>query len=309
MADDSCASSSCRRWMAAAGATATADRGIRVEAGWRRAALMASFDRGATWQELGKRPGPAVMGRVETVLPARTGRRCWIGQARSTVDLLHAGMLLEARATAALAAGANLALVGDEIIQFGAAEAIGAGRFRLSSLLRGRFGPNGRAARIRLERTSCYSTARCCSRWTACQRPWAQKWQVRGRRALRTGRRGVKVTRRFRARRFARPVPVTSRASRNADGGVAISWARRSRSGWAWVNGGDAPLGEQSEAYEVTIRVLGSNVGRGPRSRATSTDRASRRAMAHPARSRSRSRRSGTHARSRNATRILFFRR
>ena len=40
---------------------------------------------------------------------------------------------------AALAAGANLALVGDELIQFGDVEAIGAGRFRLTRLLRGRY--------------------------------------------------------------------------------------------------------------------------------------------------------------------------
>jgi hypothetical protein len=40
----------------------------------------------------------------------------------------------------ALAAGANLALIGGELIQFGDIIPVGSGRFTLSRLLRGRFG-------------------------------------------------------------------------------------------------------------------------------------------------------------------------
>jgi hypothetical protein len=46
----------------------------------------------------------------------------------------------------AIMAGANLALIGDELIQFGRAEQLGPGLFRLSHLLRGRRGTEWAAA-------------------------------------------------------------------------------------------------------------------------------------------------------------------
>ena len=49
-------------------------------------------------------------------------------------------MWLESRGDPALADGANLAVLGDELIQFGTAEPLGGRRFRLSRLLRGRLG-------------------------------------------------------------------------------------------------------------------------------------------------------------------------
>ena len=35
--------------------------------------------------------------------------------------------------------------------------------------------------------------------------------------------------------------------------GLMLGWTRRSRGGWAWVDGDDAPLGESSEAYRVRL--------------------------------------------------------
>ena len=51
------------------------------------------------------------------------------------------------------------------------------------------------------------------------------------------------------------PCPVHLRASRTAPGDVNATWVRRSRSGWAWLDGLDAPLGESAERYR--IRVVG----------------------------------------------------
>jgi hypothetical protein len=39
----------------------------------------------------------------------------------------------------------------------------------------------------------------------------------------------------------------------NAGGDLTLSWIRRSRRGWAWVDEIDAPLGESREAYRVTV--------------------------------------------------------
>lgn len=49
------------------------------------------------------------------------------------------------------------------------------------------------------------------------------------------------------------PSPVHVRAEAQAGGDIAISWTRRSRQGWSWSDGGDAPLGEEREAYRIEI--------------------------------------------------------
>jgi hypothetical protein len=81
---------------------------------------------------------------------------------------------------------------------------------------------------------------------------------------------------------------------------------RRSRSGWAWVDGGDAPLAEESEAYEVMItgagfarqfRVPQPHHVYGPSEQAS--DGASGSVTIEVAQI-------GTHARSRKATMMLF---
>jgi len=62
------------------------------------------------------------------------------------VQLIDDAQWLSSCDDATLAAGANLALVGDELFQFADAEAIGPGTFRLSKLLRGRFATEGSTA-------------------------------------------------------------------------------------------------------------------------------------------------------------------
>lgn len=49
------------------------------------------------------------------------------------------------------------------------------------------------------------------------------------------------------------PAPVHLAVSATEDGGVIFSWVRRSRLGWRWIDGADAPLGEEVERYRVTI--------------------------------------------------------
>jgi hypothetical protein len=49
------------------------------------------------------------------------------------------------------------------------------------------------------------------------------------------------------------PSPVHLVAGRNAGGDIEIEWVRRSRLGWLWSGGGDAPLAEETESYRLTI--------------------------------------------------------
>lgn len=49
------------------------------------------------------------------------------------------------------------------------------------------------------------------------------------------------------------PAPVHLNARRLAGGTIRFGWTRRSRIGWSWLDGSDAPLGEESERYRIEI--------------------------------------------------------
>lgn len=53
--------------------------------------------------------------------------------------------------------------------------------------------------------------------------------------------------------------PVGLTATLSPDGDTSIAWVRRSREGWRWLDGIDAPLGEERERYRVT-RTVGDTV-------------------------------------------------
>lgn len=51
-----------------------------------------------------------------------------------------------------------------------------------------------------------------------------------------------------------RPVaPVNLEAALDGGNNLALSWTRRSRKGFAWTDEIDAPLGESTEQYRVTL--------------------------------------------------------
>jgi hypothetical protein len=53
---------------------------------------------------------------------------------------------------------------------------------------------------------------------------------------------------------WVRPLsPCRVTASFETQSGLTISWTRRSRAGFAWLDEIDAPLGESSELYRVTL--------------------------------------------------------
>lgn len=102
-----------------------------ASAGWRVAALEASHDAGASWHLAGATAPSATMGKASGVL-GEAGSTLF--DLRNSVDvaLLNDAMWLESRDDDALVAGANLAMLGSELIQFGDARPLGDRRFRLS---------------------------------------------------------------------------------------------------------------------------------------------------------------------------------
>jgi hypothetical protein len=116
-------------WVAAAGA---AD-------GWREAGIEISTDGGASYRSIGTIQRQSVLGTALTGLPAGATEG-WDRDATLDILLLSDRMWLESRSEQSVLAGANLALIGDELVQFTRAEAIAPRTFRLSGLLRGRRG-------------------------------------------------------------------------------------------------------------------------------------------------------------------------
>lgn len=108
-----------------------------VSGGWRRATLMTSIDGGATYAAAGSTALPAAMGRTATILAP--GDWALIDRTNAVdVQMVHSGIVLSDADEDALLAGANLAMIGDEALQFGRATPLGSGLWRLSELWRGR---------------------------------------------------------------------------------------------------------------------------------------------------------------------------
>ncbi len=218
--------------------------------GWRHAALALSLDGGASFESIGRTAPPAIIGEAIDA-PAPGQAAMFDSAAAVEIALLHDDMWIEGRSNDALAAGANLALLGDEIIQFGIAEPLGGGRFRLSQLLRGRRGSEWAAANHQPGERFVLLDRASLKRYDA---PVAAIGAAVELLATGIGDEQPAAAAMVLAGRSIRPpAPVHLDAARQADGGIAIAWVRRSRIGWAWRDGGDAPLGEEQERWSLTI--------------------------------------------------------
>lgn len=191
----------------------------------------------------------SVIGAAASALPPASPLR-FDRASRLLVTLVDPAMQLVPVDMRQLSAGANLALVGEEMVQFLGAVPLGGGTWRLDGLLRGLGGTEGALAAhapgdpfVLLD-----------------SRPRALDPAVLGsdidRRVIAIGRGDAEP--------IATPVlldgitlrplaPVHPRAAVLADGSLRLSWTRRARGGWAWRDGVDMPLVEEAEQYLVTL--------------------------------------------------------
>lgn len=224
--------------------------------GWRRAALLYSVDGGVRWTSAGATAAPGTLGTLATA-PGVAGAAILDRAHTLEVELAHAGMALAGADDAALAAGANLALAGDELLQFGVAEQIGATRWRLGRLLRGRRGTEAAiggqatgdrfvlvepdaAVAIDLPATAIGSEVRVMA---------SGPGDVAGPCEVRVIVTGTSVL---------PPSPVHAMPEEVGDGDVVLRWVRRSRTGWRWIDAAETPLGEERELYRVTLTPAGA---------------------------------------------------
>jgi len=158
---------------------------------------------------------------------------------------------------AALARGANLAMVGAEAIQFARAEPLGDRRFRLSGLWRGRGGTEDQIdGHIAGEPFVLINEALGLVDPAMIGAMPAFSAAAQGRDD------GSPVEAHLASHgRAVMPLsPVHGRWRDDGAGGIVVEWIRRSRSGFAWRDGLDAPLGEDSEVYRVSVIVDGASM-------------------------------------------------
>lgn len=220
--------------------------------GWRRSAISISRDGGADYAFAAEIVGATVLGATTGALPPGPAQ-LWDERAFCDVVLLSPTMLLENRSAASLLAGANLCLIGDELVQFRTAAAIGPGTYRLSGLLRGRRGTEWAI--------SVHATG---ERFVLLSGAVLAPVEVAG---LGVGQ-GllVKALSPYQALGDVPAIPFTQRAnalrplspvhlaaSWQANGDILLRWVRRSRAGFDWIDGVDAPLAEEAEHYRIEI--------------------------------------------------------
>ena len=168
-----------------------------------------------------------------------------------TVDLAQDGMVLSDADDDALDAGANLALAGEELIQFGRATQLTARCWRLDRLLRGRLGTEdaigsqGAGDRfVMIERDAIVTIDLPAGATGATVRVLASGvGDVDG---------PAEATCDLTGRSLRPPSPVHVSVVAGDDDAV-VGWTRRSRLGWRWTDGTDAPIGEERESYRVTV--------------------------------------------------------
>ena len=199
--------------------------------------------------------------------------RAWIGTAENalaasspllldrsatlTVAMIDFNMTLLNATSRQLAMGGNRALIGNEIIQFARAEALGDGRFRLSGLLRGRGGTEMAIGSHAIGERFIMLDAR------PVQLDTALVGTAPGTQIVAIGRGDTEpVSSQIALQGITlRPLsPVHPRIRKHDDGSFEMRWTRRARGAWVWLDGVDTPLHEQSESYQVTFGPLSAPV-------------------------------------------------
>jgi hypothetical protein len=220
--------------------------------GWRRANLMTSIDGGVTYADAGMTALPTVMGRTVTALS--TGSYDLIDRVNAVeVQLVHPGLTLSDADGDALLGGANMAMIDDEVIQFGRAEPLGAGRWRLSDLWRGRRGTEWAVATHVIDSPFVLIEPVALARLRSAAAEANAKVMAVG-----VGdATGVVANAPASVGASVRPLSPVGIMSVSSGGDLLIGWTRRSRDGWRWRDAVDVPVGEESERYRVTKAASG----------------------------------------------------
>jgi hypothetical protein len=221
---------------------------------WPGATIYLSRDAGASFQELETLTDGTTLGTALTALAAFTQTGQW--DTTNTVDVnVASGPAPTTTSDTDVLAGSNAAIVGDEIIQFATATALGGSQYRLSRLLRGQRGTDSHGAEHLIGERFALVDSGLIKRETL-------GFDLRGKtvqlKAVTAGQAIGSVTAttlyvpgdEFRAYQ-----PVLLAGSRDGSNNLTLGWTRRDRKHVGLQDGYDEPMSETSEAYNVYPRA------------------------------------------------------
>lgn len=220
---------------------------------WRGAQLFRSTD-GVTWNPWSTSLVDATVGRAIGVLANPPDPNVWDEGSTITVRLDDNEDSLSNKTELEVLNGANLALLGSELIQFKNAVESSAGSWLLSGLLRGRYGTDWATSThvthepfILLDNDVIFADL-----------PLADFQQLRYLRAQSLGEPSgagqvVQFTSQMRNLKPLSPEHIKGARHSPATNDWTITWKRRTRVLGDWRDLVDVPLGETTEAYQVDI--------------------------------------------------------
>lgn len=219
--------------------------------GWSGAQAFKSNDGGATWTSFGNGfLNEATIGAASSALGDFT-QNIFDESGSVTVVLLNGELASDTELN--VLNGANVALLGDEIIQFKNATLIAANTYTLTGLLRGRRGTEwARASHaigdrfVLLNESTTYLFTGTSSEYDA-----ARKYRGVSFGGFLDDATDIDFTNTAVARECYAPVHLGG--GRNAALDVILNWVRRTRLSGGWNDYSDVPLGEAAESYEVEI--------------------------------------------------------
>jgi hypothetical protein len=176
------------------------------------------------------------------------------------VTLDNPAMTLESVGDAALLGGANRAMIGGELLQFGTAEAVAPGVWRLSRLLRGRAGTAGDMVHgvgesfVLLGDPALLALPEELARWAESGGAMLQ-WVPRGGTVM------TEIAVPAAGRALRPPAPAHGRVRPDGAGGVTASWVRRSRVDIGWRDQVDQAPGESREAWRIAVSPTIPGIG------------------------------------------------
>ena len=218
---------------------------------WRGAVVYRSSD-GVSFSDFRATTTPVAWAKAATIPPSYNRWGVWDEDNVLEIIVQTPRLAFESQSDLEVLDGANLLLVGQEIIQFATAVQIGSLTWRLSRLLRGRYGTEWAMATHQPGETVLVLDPTTLTRVSNLDEVGIERLY----RTVSIGSDPSLPESNIFANEAAslKPyAPVHIQGGRNGSGDLTISWVRRTRYGGAWRDLVDVPLNEESEAYEVDV--------------------------------------------------------
>lgn len=227
---------------------------------WPGAVLLKSLDGGATWVQISTSSLVSGVGVTNSALGNWTGANIFDESSSVLVTIQPPGITLASATRTAVINGANLCLIGNELLQFKNATLVTGQQYKLTGLLRGRFdtgaamaGHNTGETFVLLSlATTAFAPLNIQSESLA-DIGVARDYEVVTNGQPLTSGVAQFFTSTGRNLICFRPLYLLAVASPGSGGDILMSWFRRNRISFFWRDGVDVPMSEATEAYVVSI--------------------------------------------------------